>query len=82
MQRTFPDDTPIHVIRWCIAALAEVERQSRPRVRGWRPRLVWSCNFGDDDEMQGLCFLETSRQRSDARRVPGRSAPTRGSREG
>ena len=36
----FPAGTPIEVIRLCIEALAEVERQSRPRVRRWRPVVV------------------------------------------
>jgi hypothetical protein len=39
-QQVFPPDTPIEVIRLCIQALAEVERQAKPPRREWRPVVV------------------------------------------
>ena len=41
-QPAFPAGTPIEVIRACIEALAEFERQSRPKVRQRRPVVVSS----------------------------------------
>jgi hypothetical protein len=41
-QQTFPDSTPIEVIRAAIQALAEVERSAKPPGRGSRPVVVKS----------------------------------------